>query len=218
MRPPDVFRQDFRDGDRPNLPDLLVRRQGNGVGQQHFLDHGIVELLYRVPGQHGMGGEGIHLQRPESLQDFRRFRDAAGGVDHVIDEEAGLPLDVSYHMLHRGHVVVLPPLVHDRDRHPQYLGKRPRARGPSRIRGDNDRVLGLLVHDVLGEERQQVKVVARDIEEALDLRDVQLEEDDAVDARHLDHVRHQLGRDGLPGLGLLVLPGISVVGDDGRDA
>jgi hypothetical protein len=46
----------------------------------------------------------------------------------------------------------------------------------------------------------------RDVEEALDLRGVEVERQDAVHAGGGQEVRHELGADGRAGLGAAVLP------------
>ena len=60
-------------------------------------------------------------------------------------------------------------------------------------------------------------MVQRDIKEALDLGGVKVHGEHPVRSRGGDHVGHQLGRDGVPALGLPVLAGIAEVGDDGGD-
>ena len=62
------------------------------------------------------------------------------------------------------------------------------------------------------------QVVHRNVEEALDLGGVQVHGQHPVRARGGEHVGHQLGGDGVAGLGLAVLAGIAEVGDDGGDA
>ena len=62
------------------------------------------------------------------------------------------------------------------------------------------------------------QIVHRDVEEALDLVGVEVHGEHPVRAGPGDEVGHQLGGDGVAGLGLAVLPGIAEVGDDGGDA
>ena len=78
--------------------------------------------------------------------------------------------------------------------------------------------LAELLGIVVDEDGVAEQVVHRDIEEALDLRGVQVHRQDAVGAGGGDHVGHQLGGDGVAALGLAVLTGIAEVGDDGGDA
>ena len=62
------------------------------------------------------------------------------------------------------------------------------------------------------------QVVGRNVEEALDLAGMEIEGQNAVDARMGDDVGHQLGRDRRARSGLPVLPGIAEIGDHRRDA
>ena len=68
------------------------------------------------------------------------------------------------------------------------------------------------------EDVERRQVVDRPVEEPLDLAGVEVDGDHAVGARRLDQVGHQLGRDGLARLHLLVLAGVAEVGDDRVDA
>jgi ABC-type phosphate/phosphonate transport system substrate-binding protein len=61
-------------------------------------------------------------------------------------------------------------------------------------------------------------VVHRNVEEALDLRGVQVDAQHAVCARAGDEVGHQLGGDGHAALVLAVLAGVAEVGNDRGDA
>ena len=61
------------------------------------------------------------------------------------------------------------------------------------------------------------QVVHGDVEEALDLVGVQVHGQHPVGAGGGDQVGHQLGGDGVAGLGLAVLAGIAEVGDHGGD-
>ena len=47
---------------------------------------------------------------------------------------------------------------------------------------------------------------------------MQVHREHAVSAGGLDHIRHQLGGNGIAALGLTVLPRVAEIGDDSRDA
>ena len=83
----------------------------------------------------------------------------------------------------------------------------------------NDTVLdGEVTADPVKRARLGVEVVDGDVEEALDLRGVQVHGDDVVAARRLEHVGHETCGDGGAGLVLLVLASVGEVGQHGRDA
>ena len=71
---------------------------------------------------------------------------------------------------------------------------------------DDHEVLELELADRVEEHRRREEVIDRDVEEALDLRGVQVHRQDAVGARGRQQVRHELGRDRHARLVLLVLP------------
>ena len=102
----------------------------------------------------------------------------------------------------------------------QPIRHRGRALGASRIRTHDDAVLDGL--QVIADPAQGrgfgVEVVDGDVEEALDLRGVQVHGDDVVAPGRLQHVGHELGGDGSAGLVFFVLACVGEVGDDGRDA
>lgn len=75
------------------------------------------------------------------------------------------------------------------------------------------------MHEVLADPFHAVglgvEIVHGDIEEALDLRGMQIHRDDVVAARRLEHVCHEFCCDGGARLVLLVLSGVGEVGEDG---
>ena len=83
-------------------------------------------------------------------------------------------------------------------------------------RHDGDRLLDLALQ-VLGEQRQRGEVVEGEVEEALDLTGVEVDRDDAVGPGGEEQVGEQPGGDRLAALGLPVLAGVAVEGDDGGD-
>src|SRR6266568_3640569 len=72
--------------------------------------------------------------------------------------------------------------------------------------------------DVFDQEFFGRQVIDRDVKETLDGVGVEVQRDDAVRPGQGDDVGHQFGTDGVAGLRLFFLAGVSVVGDDGRDA
>src|SRR3989338_2240551 len=139
-----------------------------------------------------MRRDGIHLDRTEFAEYLRRLRDAPCGIYHIIDDEAGLCLDIAYHILNLGLIVLLAPLIHDCNRDVEDLGELPCSCRPSCVRRDYHHILRLLVKDVFGKEREEIEIVAWDVKESLDLWHVELEEDDPINACGLYHVRNQL--------------------------
>lgn len=65
----------------------------------------------------------------------------------------------------------------------------------SRITNDASLPLGDVLLDPLEDGRLCVQIVHGNVEEALDLRGVQVHRDDVVGAGHGEHIGHQLGAD-----------------------
>jgi hypothetical protein len=110
-------------------------------------------------------------------------------------------------------------LVHDREARLDHFRKTDSVLRAAGIRCHRDHVLPgeTEVAEMRREQLQRGHVVDRDREEALDLTCVQVHRQHAVDARKLEHVRDEAGRDGLARLRLPVLPRIREPRDDGRD-
>ena len=110
-------------------------------------------------------------------------------------------------------------LMNEREPQIQPIRNRRGSLSTAGIRTHDDAVLDV---EVLADPAQGawlgVQVVDGDVEEALDLRGVQVHGDDVVAAGRLQHVRDELGRDGRARLVLLVLARVREVGDDGGDA
>src|SRR5690606_18083593 len=87
------------------------------------------------------------------------------------------------------------------------------------VRRDDHAIAGGIVGlHVAGDDRNGIKIVGRDIEEALDLTGVKVKRQDAVGAGFGDEVGDELGRDRRARTGLAVLTGIAEIGQDGGDA
>ena len=168
-----------------------------------------------------MGRAGEHFLRAADLDDgLGRAAQAAGRVDHVIEQQAGLALDVADDVHDLGAVGLLAALVHDGQAQTHLHGERARTRNAADIRRDDDQILAAVAEAaqiVAGEQRRAVEVVDRDVKEALDLRCVQVHGQHTVSTGDGQQVRHELGRDRIARLGLAVLTGIAEIRDDGGD-
>src|SRR5205085_1370995 len=84
-------------GDRENLElvEATVVGQRQRVGDDHPAEHRVLEPVDRGVGEDAVSGDGDDVGRPAILQDLRRRADGAGGVDHVVDQDADPALDVA---------------------------------------------------------------------------------------------------------------------------
>ena len=133
---------------------------------------------------------------------------------------ATLAVDVADDVGDFGNVGLRAALEDDGERAIQTLGEELGAVHAARVgRDDDDLVVAEpFLLEVVAEHRHRHQVVDRDVEEALNLRGVQVHRDDAPRAGDLEHVRDDLGRDRLAAFGLLVLLGVPVIWNDRRDA
>ena len=152
------------------------------------------------------------------MQRLGGFDQRAAGRDHVVDDDRDLALDVADDVGHLGDVGLGPALDDHRQRRFQPLGEELGPRHAAGVGRDDDDLLAeeLLVAQVVAHVRRGHQVVDRNVEEALNLRGVQVERHDALGAGRLQHVGQQLGRDRLAAFGLLVLLGVAVVRDRPR--
>ena len=103
----------------------------------------------------------------------------------------------------------------------QVLGEGPGPGHGAHVRGDHHHVLALgaeLLGVVVHKDGLAGQVVHRDVEEALDLGGMEVHGQHPVGAGGGDHVGHKFRGDGVPRLGLAVLPGIAKIGDHRRNA
>ena len=161
----------------------------------------------------GLGSAYLH-------QGLGRVAKAPGRVHHIIKEDAVLIPDIADDVHHLALVGLLTALVHNRQLHVQLLGKGPRPGHRAHVRRDHHHVLTdrtKLFRVVVHKHRVAGQIVHRNVEEALNLRGVEVHGQHPVRAGGGNHIGHQLGGDRVPRLGLAVLAGIAEVGDHRGD-
>ena len=172
----------------------LVLRIRNGVEQEQLVDDAVVDAIDGRAGKHAVGRAGEHFLRAADLDDgLGSAAQAAGRVDHVIEQQAGLALDVADDVHDLGAVGLLAALVHDGQAQTHLHGERARTRNAADIRRDDDQILAAVAEAaqiVAGEQRRAVEVVDRDVKEALDLRCVQVHGQHTVSTGDGQQVRH----------------------------
>ena len=162
---------------------------------------------------------GPHALRAVLHQRLRRVLHRPARVDDVVLDDAGPALHLADDVHHLGMPVLgRAALVDDREFRVQPLGVGARPLRPAGVRRDDRDVLELLPRDVVDDDRRREQVVHRDVEEALDLRLVQVHRQHAVRAGGAQDVRHELGRDRHARLVLAILARVAVIRDHRRDA
>ena len=149
-------------------------------------------------------------------QSLGRVTQGTASIHHVVQKNDPLVPHVADDVHHLGGVGLLPPLVHNGQGHVQLLGKGPGPGHRPHIGGDHHGLVLLVLIfavEVIHKDGGTQHVVHRDIKEALNLIGVEVHREDPVGAGGGNQVGHQLGGDGVPGLGLAVLPGVAEIGD-----
>ena len=178
-----------------------------------------IQRLHRLSAQNAMRHNRNRLLRPMFQTHLSRLAQRTTRVRHIIHDDGLPPLHIT-HQHHPAHLVRPGALLVDQGKAQiQAIRHGRRPLGTAGIRAHDDAVAhGQVVADPAQRAGLGVEVVDGDVEEALDLRGVQVHRDHVVAARRLDHVGHELRGDGGAGFVLLVLTCVGEVGDDGGDA
>src|ERR1700682_2151180 len=190
---------------------------GHGVRDQQALELRRLDPLDGRPGEHRVHGRRIRPARPLPAERRLRVDEGSGGVNDVVEDQDVLPLHLADDVQDLGLVLPRPALVDDREGRAEPLADGARPGHAADVRRHDHEVLEVHLADGVQENGRREEVVDRNVEEALDLRRVEVHGQNAVRARRRQQVRHQLGSDRHAGLVLLVLPRVPEVGHDGGD-
>src|SRR5262249_20210161 len=216
--PPDRLGEERRHRENRDLGVFLVLAEGDRVRHHDLLQRRTLDPREGGPGEDGVDAAGEDPARPLPPEGIGGLDEGARGVDQVVDGDEVAPRDVTDQVHEDGDVRAVPPLVDDGEARSQPLGDRTGALHAAGVGRDHDGVGEVALLDVLDDDGGGEEVIHRDVEEALDLADVEIEGQEPLGAGGDDEVGHQLRRDGDPRLNLAVLPGVAVVGEHGGDA
>ena len=194
---------------------------GNGIQQSQLLNVAGLQTVNGRTGEDAVAGAGVDLVGTAHFHDgLGSVAQRARGIHHVIKEDAVLALHVANDIHDLALVGLLAALVHDSQLHVQLLSEGAGAGHRANVGRDHHHILALvteLLGVIIHKDGVAQQVIHGDVEEALDLGGVEVHGQHTVSTGSGDHVGHQLGRDGIAGLGLAVLTGIAEIGDDGGD-
>lgn len=192
---------------------------GNSVGDDELGQLGLVELFYSIAGENAVGDNGDGAAGSVLDDDLGGLTEGTASIGHIVDDNGDFAANITDQNHARDLVGTGALLVDESEAEVEAVGDGSSSLGTAGVRRDNDTVLDLeVVADPAEGAGLGVEVVDRDIEEALDLRGVEIHSDDMVAASGLKHVSHQTGSDGSARFVLLVLASVGEVGQDGGDA
>ena len=116
-------------------------RQRDRVGDDDLLERRGGEVLPRVAGEDAVRGAAKTRVAPSSLDRLGGRAQRAGGVDHVVDDDGGLALDVADHVADLGDLLGRALLVEDRQLGADLLGELLGQLHAAGVRRDDDEVL-----------------------------------------------------------------------------
>ena len=156
-----------------------------------------------------MRGTGIDLLSAAYLhQRSSGVAQGTGSVHQIVKEDAGLSLHIANDVHYLAEVGFLAALIHNGQIHVNLGSKVPSAAHGAGIRRDHHEIVMIILifielfHVVLHKYRRTQHVVHRNVKETLDLRRVEVHSQHPVCPSGNNHVGHQLGGDGGPGLSL----------------
>src|SRR5579862_452108 len=164
-----------------------------------------------------MAGAGIHVLCSVGEERVHGLDQRAGGIDDVVDDEAVHALHVANHVHYFGHIHVGAALVDDGEGSAHLLREESRALHAARIRRYHGEIGQVHFAEIAHEHRAGEEVIDGDVEEALDLRCVEIDEERAVGSSGGQEVGDELGADGHARAVLAVLAGVSIIGNDDGD-
>src|SRR5688500_9236846 len=203
--PPYRFAEQRRHREHGDPRRAFFRRHRDGIG-----DHDLLEWRGLDPVHGGAGEDGVHAAGEDAagalaLEPAHRLHERARGVDHVVDDDGVLVLHVADEVHGHRRSRLVAPLVDDGEARVETLGDGARALHAARVRRHDHRVLEVLLAEVVDDDGGREEMVDGHAEEALDLARMQVEREHAIDARRLQEIGDELGRDRHPRLHLAVL-------------
>src|SRR5690606_24886469 len=161
---------------------LRCGAQRNGIGHDQFVERRGIDIVDGVAGQHRVGAIGDDLLGAVFFQRLRRLAQRAGGIDHVVDQDAGAILDFADDVHDLSDIGGGPALVDDGEIGiVELLGDGASAHYAADVGRHDHQVLVALAFNVIEQYRRAVDVVDGHIEKALNLLGVEIDGKYAVD-------------------------------------
>ena len=190
---------------------LLGRSQRNGIGNNQLGNIGLSNAAQSRIGQDGVSTASINLVCTKFLQRTRTLGEGACSINHIINQNAVLALNITNQVHNLGNTGLRTALINNSHRRIQNLGKATSTAYTAQIRGNNNHVLQILLLNIFSQQRAAGHMVKGDIEEALNLCCVQVDGNHAGNTCSFQKVSHQLSSNGLTAARLAVLTSIAII-------
>jgi len=191
---------------------------GNSVGDDELGQLGLVELFDSIARQNAVGDDGDGAAGSVLDDDLGGLAEGTASIGHIVDDNGDLAADIT-DQDHTGDLVGTSAFfVDEGEAEVEAVGDGGSSLCATSVGRHDNAVLDFeVVADPAESAGFSVEVVDGDIEEALDLRSVEIHSDDMVAAGGLKHVSHQTSSDGGARFVLLVLAGVGKVWENGGD-
>src|SRR5699024_2781715 len=136
-------------------------------------DNAVIDAIHGGAREHRMGGAGVYVPGAAYFyHGLGGIAQGAGGIHHVVEEDAVLAFHIADHVHDLALVGLLTALVHDGQVHMELLSESAGAGHGTNVRGYHNHILALLAKllgIIIHKYRVAQKVIHRDVKEALDL-------------------------------------------------
>jgi hypothetical protein len=139
-----------------------------------------------------MRGTCIHLVRTLIQKGICGLDQSSCRIDDIVEDQAGPSAHIADHVHHFCDIDVGTPFVDDRQRYFQFLSEKSRSLYAARIGTYNGEVRQVQIAEVTHQHWAGKQMVYRDIEEALNLGCMQINEERAVGSGCREQISHQL--------------------------
>lgn len=211
------LRQKGRHAHRVNLWALgRLVSQRDGVGDHNPLERGRIDACHGSLGKHPVDAHRFRLARPESHDRLRGRTHLGPGIHHVIVDDDGLAAHIPHH--HGIPLAGFPFVVNDGQGQSKLFRQEPGPSHPGRIRSHHHTVFAGAPAELFHEKTLPRNVVHGQSKKPLNLSGMERTRHDPVHPRRGQQIGHHLGRNGHPGLVLLVSSPIAVIRNHRIDA
>ena len=180
-------------------------RRGDGVGYDQLLESGGGNALDGGAAEDGVGSAGVDPGGTLVQDGFDGFDEGSSRVDDIVEDDTGSSAYFADDVHDFGNVDVGAAFIDDREGSVEFFGEEAGAFDSTCIRGDDGEVREVHVAEVADKDRTGEEVIDGDVEEALDLSGVKVDEKGTVGPGGGEQVGDELGGDGDAGAVFAVL-------------